>query len=436
MQEDPYRHHPVSLRFVWRSRVKSGGRSAAVAGSLAFALALAGCGGASDGAGSAKTIVSPMALPGPYPIACSNVAQAFARVAPGEQAQAFWEGRPAADGTPRYAADLLTDPVNALSVTVNAPNDAILYGSFAGKPVGFVVLACYPTTADNPRADLSLPTGQLVPHMQTGAEAPLFADASARYPIIAFSHGFAGSPLSGDHLVVLSWLASYGYVVVAPFHGDPRFTDLQINDFGDVVAVLSHLSDVVAMQALRPLSMSAALDLVLAHPQWRDHVDATQIGGFGASMGGETMMLMGGAALTTSPGLASSPVGVDRRIKAAVGYVPYFGQPLLPAFGRDQSGLDGVTLPYLAISGTADTTAPLAVAQQGIARLPGPRELVALVGVEHGFDMASASDILTWSLTFLDAQVRGLPIARTQLSTMTSVAGGGNDRLVIGPVPP
>jgi predicted dienelactone hydrolase len=416
--------------------MKSAGRGAAVVGLLAFALALVGCGGASDGGGSASTTVPPLALPGPYPIACSNVAQDFARVPPGEEAQDFWEGRPAADGTPRYAADLLTAPMNALSVTVNAPNVAILYGSFAAKPVAFVVLACYPTSADNPRPDLALPTGQFVPHMQTGAEAPLFANASARYPIIAFSHGFAGSPLSGDHLVVLSWLASYGYVVVAPFHGDPRFTNLKIHDFGDVVAVLSHLSDVVAMQALRPLSVSAALDLVLAHPQWRDHVDATQIGGFGASMGGETMMLLGGAALTTSPGLASSPVGVDRRVKAAVGYIPYFGQPLLPAFGRDQSGLDGVTLPYLAISGTADTTAPLALAQQGITRLPGPRELVALVGVEHGFDVASAGDILTWSLTFLDAQVRGLPIARTQLSTMTSVAGGGDDRLVIGPAPP
>jgi predicted dienelactone hydrolase len=417
----------------------SGGRGAAVVGLLALALALAGCGGGSVGAKPAPTIVSPLALPGPYPIACSNVAQDFARVAPGEEARAYWEGRPAADGTPRYAADLLTDPVNALSVTVNAPNDANLYGKFAGMPVGFVVLVCHPTTADNPRPDLALPNGQPVPHMQTGAEAPLFADASARYPIIAFSHGFAGSPLSGDHLVMLSWLASYGYVVVAPFHGDPRFADRQIDDFGDVVALLSHLSDVVAMQALRPLSISAALDLVLAHPQWRDHVDATQIGGFGASMGGETMMLLGGAALTTSPGLVSSSVGADQRIKAAVGYVPYFGQPLLPAFGRDQRGLDSVKLPYLAISGTSDTTAPLVVTQQGMARLQGPRQLVALVGVEHGFDAASATDILTWSLTFLDAQVRGIPTARTQLSTMTSVDGGGDDRLVIpldGPLPP
>ena len=71
------------------------------------------------------------------------------------------------------------------------------------------------------------------------------------------------------------------------------------------------------------------------------------------------MMLMGGAALTTTPGLASSTVGVDPRIKAAVGYIPYFGQALLPAFGRDQQGLDSVKLPYLAISGTSDKIAPV-----------------------------------------------------------------------------
>jgi predicted dienelactone hydrolase len=267
--------------------------------------------------------------------------------------------------------------------------------------------------------------------MQSGAQAPLFADASTRYPVLALSHGLTGSPLSDDYLVVLSWLASYGYVVVAPFHGDPRFTQLRIEDFGDALTVLSRLSDAVAMQALRPLSVSAALDLVLAHPQWRDHIDAARIGGFGASMGGETMMLLGGAALTTSVGLASTTVGADRRIKAAVGYVPYFGQPLLPAFGRDQKGLDTVTLPYLAISGTADTTAPLIVTQQAIGRLQGQRQLVALVGVDHGFDAASAPDILTWILTFLDAQVRGIPSARAQWLTMTGVEGGGDDRLLI-----
>ncbi len=399
------------------------------------AFALVGCGGGSGnppGAAAPTVVVQPLALPGPYAVACSNIVQDFSRVAAGEDVASYWEGNPSDSGVPRYATDLLADPENTLIATVTAPNDSNLYGSFAGMNVPFVVIACYPTTGDNPRPDYPLPTGKVVPHMQTGSDAPLFADNAARYPVIAFSHGYSGSPISGDYISGLSVLASYGFIVVAPFHGDLRFSDLQIDDIGDAVTVLSHLSDFTAMQALRPLSISAALDLVVAHPQWRDHIDAARIGGFGASMGGETMMLLGGAGLTSSyPGLSWRQVTSDPRIKAAVGYVPYFGQLFLPAFGRDEHGLDGVDLPFLGISGTADTTAPIAETEIGMSRLAGTRELVALAGVEHGFDLASTNDIFTWTLTFLDAEVRGNPAAKRQLSTMASVAGGGDDSVVI-----
>jgi predicted dienelactone hydrolase len=402
---------------------------------LLSAVTLAGCGGGtgdnSFGSPMPSMVVPPLPLPGPYPVACSNIAQDFNRVAPGEDVTSYWEGSPSASGAPRYVTELLADPVDTLAVTVTAPNDTSLYGSFAGQQVVFVLLACYPTTANNPRADYPLPTGQVVPHMQTGADPPLFADAAARYPVLAFSHGYSGSPISNDYIEALSVFASYGYIVVAPFHGDPRFSNLKVDDLSDAVQVLAHLTDFLALQTLRPLSMSAALDLVLAHPQWHDHIDATQIGGFGASMGGETVMLLGGAGLTSSLGLSWTQITVDPRIKAAVGYVPYFGQPFLPAFGRDEHGLDSVTLPYLAISGTADTSAPITVAEQGMQRLAGTRELVELVGVKHEFNVASTNDIFTWSLTFLDAEVRGNPATRQQLSTMASVAGGGDDRVVI-----
>jgi predicted dienelactone hydrolase len=151
-------------------------------------------------------------------------------------------------------------------------------------------------------------------------------------------------------------------------------------------------------------------------------------------MGGETMMLLGGAGLTTSYfdlGSSWKPVTHDPRIKAAVGYVPYFGQPFLPAFGRDQDGLDGIDLPFLGISGTADTTAPILEVEIGMSRLAGTRELVALSGVEHGFDLDSTNDIFTWTLTFLDAMVVGNPETQQQLSTMASVADGGDDSVVI-----
>jgi len=51
--------------------------------------------------------------------------------------------------------------------------------------------------------------------------------------------------------------------------------------------------------------------------------------------------------------------------------------------------------------------------------------------VKHGLDAAAINDIFTWSLTFLDAEVRRNPTARQQLSTMASVAGGVDDRVVI-----
>ena len=403
-----------------------------------IALALVGCGGGGGsnppGASAPTAVVPPLPLPGPYAVACSNIVQDFSRLGAGEDVQGYWEGVPSVTGVPRYATDLLADPGNTLIATVTAPLDTNLYGSFAGQDLAFVVLVCYPTTVDNPFDNYSLPNGKIVPHMQIGSDAPLFADASARYPVLAFSHGYGGSPLSNDYTSALSVFASYGYVVIAPFHGDVRFSDLKIDNLGDAIAVGSHLDDFTALQALRPLSISAALDLVLAHPQWQGHIDNTQIGGFGASMGGETMMLLGGAGLTTSYfdiGGSMKQVTRDSRIKAAVGYVPYFGQPVLPAFGRDQAGLSGINLPFLGISGTADTTAPISEVEIGMSRLTGTRRLVALSGVTHGFDAASTNDIFTWTLTFLDAEVRGIPAAQDRLSTMGSVAGGGDDSVVI-----
>src|SRR6516165_3126378 len=75
------------------------------------------------------TVVEPPIGPGPYTVACSNVAQDFGRLLPGEDVQNYWEGDPRADGMPRYITDLLSDPANTLSVVVNAPNNGDIYGS-------------------------------------------------------------------------------------------------------------------------------------------------------------------------------------------------------------------------------------------------------------------------------------------------------------------
>src|ERR1700682_2456116 len=70
----------------------------------------------------------PLPLPGPYPVACSNVTQDFGRMAAGEDVQTYWEGVPRSDGSARYITDLLSDAGNTLAVAVVAPNDGGIYG--------------------------------------------------------------------------------------------------------------------------------------------------------------------------------------------------------------------------------------------------------------------------------------------------------------------
>ena len=88
----------------------------------------------------------------------------------------------------------------------------------------------------------------------------------------------------------------------------------------------------VAMQAVRPLSLSSALDAVLSDAGFRDYVNASFVVGFGASLGGESLLLMGGAALTTTIGLSSTRVMLDERLKAAVDVRSVFRQRYLPGF--------------------------------------------------------------------------------------------------------
>ena len=373
-----------------------------------------------------QPLVVPPIGPGQHPVACSNVEQDFTRVAPGVPVEAYWDGV-STGGTTRYVTDLLVDPAHAFVVQRVLPNDSGLFGPYAGATVTYANLVCYPTDAANPRADYLLPTGDVVPRMQRGAEPPIFPSGAARFPVLLFSHGLSGSPLSGDYVEAMKFLAGHGYVVVAPFHGDLRFADLDLDGFEDAFYALLNYKTFVAMQAVRPLSLSSALDAVLDHPDFRDHVDATNVAGFGASLGGESLLLMAGAALTTTLGQSSARVTLDPRLKAAVGYVPYFGVDAYPAFGRDLMGLDDVRLPFLALSGTADTTAPLSVVERGMRRLADTRQLVALTDLEHRFDARYAGEIFTWSLAFISGQLSGDAVARATSARMTAVAGGMED---------
>ena len=50
-------------------------------------------------------VVPPLALPGPYAVECSNVAQDFSRLSPGEDAVSYWRGVARANGSQRRPAN-------------------------------------------------------------------------------------------------------------------------------------------------------------------------------------------------------------------------------------------------------------------------------------------------------------------------------------------
>src|SRR6476659_8258567 len=80
---------------------------------------------------------------GPFTVACSNVAQDASRIAPGLQAQDYWEGRD------HYITELLSAPGSAITYDVRVPFDPLIYPGNFGRSVPFAAIVCYPTPQSN-----------------------------------------------------------------------------------------------------------------------------------------------------------------------------------------------------------------------------------------------------------------------------------------------
>lgn len=387
---------------------------------------------------SANGITLEPAKLGPYRVACSNVEQDFTRAQ--GAVSSYWEG---SDSTRwRYLDELLLDPDEVVGFTIIPPDSRSLFRNHRNTEVRYYALVCYPTADDNPRAPYSLPDGRRVPAMQRGSEAPILPPACAnsdpncsdakRWPLLMYSHGLSGSPLSSSYLETISAFASHGYIVAAPFHGDPRFSRVRLEDLSDVNYFFRNFAHIVEMQAIRPLAVQGLIDHLLNSPNWAGHIDAERIGGFGASMGGQTMLLLAGAELSYNLERDRRQVTNEPRLRAIVTYVPYSGvDDLLPAFGTGQKGTSGIRTPYLGISGGEDDLAPTDMTERAVERLLGPRYLINVIGMGHGSKPEVLPEAYAWYLTFFDAHLHQDRAALSRLYRATHVAGGLDDRLHI-----
>ena len=186
------------------------------------------------------------------------------------------------------------------------------------------------------------------------------------------------------------------------------------------------------MELMRPLSLKALADLVLADPVLSGAIDANRIGAFGASLGGQAVLNLAGAKLTTSVGLQCRETARDPRVKAVVGYVPYAGQTFLPSFCNDQSGTDTVNVPFLGMGGTRDTTAPIGMTRQAVNRIPASHYLVEM-DIPHEFRPSTPANSSPGRSTFFNAYLhrRAIPARWAALDHDELVAGGATDALTI-----
>jgi hypothetical protein len=316
-----------------------------------------------------ENVVAPIAA-GRYAVACSNLEQDVSLLAPGTSPSDYWEGRLVNDQQ-HYITQILAHPESVIRFDPLVPDDRGIYPNTANTRVPFIAIVCHPTSPRNADPDYPLPGGVgAIPHMQraganpwlisndefTGVPSGFNEIPAARLPLIVYSHGLGGSPIGKGYIDTMVALAAHGYMVAAVFHADARFSRLRIENLSDFFYLLTQYDRVAEMELMRPVALKAMTDTLLAHPYFKFGIDPDRIAGFGASLGGQAMLNLMGAKMTTSVGLACRDTVRDPRIKVGVGFVTYAGQTFLPAFCDDQSGADLVDRPFLTLAGTADTT--------------------------------------------------------------------------------
>ncbi len=353
--------------------------------------------------------------------------------APGDRPmEEYLIGSPQARGAV-YLDQVISDRKATLVIDVKVPNDWPGAGGLAGRSLPVVLSVLYPTPASNPRPEYTFPEEHgwyRLPHMQQPGEAPIFADERARYPLIVHSGGSNTHGLW--HLLKLGHLASQGYVVVDIYHGDGRFRDLRGGE----------------MFALRSLAVRAALDHVLAHPHYADHIDAQRIGATGSSAGGLAVLTLMGGLDPARPGRSLA----DERIKAGFGTVPFAGFSQATAqrmgvppgirggwpfwnFGDDFAGLSAVKRPWFAACGEQDGNVPAADVLAAARAMGGPAWVVELKGQTHNLDEAANAEARGWEAAFFDAHLRGDAAALALLRPGADPAGpGALGRMLLNPL--
>jgi len=229
---------------------------------------------------------------------------------------------------------------------------------------------------------------------------------AARLAIVIFSHALYMCPTQSRYLT--SVIADAGYLVVAPRHTDsscnffswPSFSRMSLkpsplwsdNDFRD-----------------RADDVRAVVDAISSEPRYRAIADTERLALVGHSLGGYTVLGLGGA----------WPSWRLRGVKAIVALTPYS----LP-FERSD-GLARISAPIMYQTGTLDPIFTMPLERFGYARTPKPKFLVEFTAASHmawtDLGMSDRTGIASYAIAFLDHFVKDAPEGAVLQSALPGV---------------
>jgi len=185
--------------------------------------------------------------------------------------------------------------------------------------------------------------------------------ASGRFPLVLFSHGFAGFRTQSTFLT--SHLASWGFIVAAPEHRDRDLTAVLNNFLSGKSFGSGHSNDVADLEST--IALMGTEDQNSASSFYR-HLDMGRIGAVGHSAGGAAVEKL---------------AVVDSQVKVFVGLAgASYG-----SFGQTSTGSGSVVpkVPGLLEYGTKDGVVKPAGMVAAYNALHQPKRLISILGAGH-----------------------------------------------------
>ncbi len=206
-----------------------------------------------------------------------------------------------------------------------------------------------------PAIDRLLPTGFAVTYPSGGVRD--VAVAPGRYPLVLFSHGYAG--FRDQSTFLTAQLASWGFVVAAPDHYSRDLTEV----LGGPTGATAKTSDVEDLEATLALMAAASGD---KSSLFYGHIDSALVGAVGHSAGGAAVEALASA---------------DSHVKVFIG----LAGATVGSFGQTSTGPASV-VPHqagLLMVGSSDRVVDPASIEAAYKAMNRPKRLIILRGFGH-----------------------------------------------------